>query len=166
MDIFATKADLLNAYLHPSPANSAPMTYKKEYIFISTATSTFNRFNGINDFTLSLNRPLRNVVKTDLVQYKVAAGAGTYLCIQSSALGNNMLTSGTSPAFWRVIETTGSSPLTNLSRVDTFFDAPRDLYDIDIRITDESGSPAAIASAMLVVEIVRVVIDSAGQTLS
>ncbi len=80
-----------------------------------------------------------------------------------------MLTSGTSPAFWRVIETIGSgssATIITLSRVDTFFDAPRDLFDIDIRFTTETGAPASVYSAMLVVEIVRAVQEPSAQTLA
>jgi len=144
------------------------VAYKKEYVFISTASSKFSSFRSPTDFVVSLDRPLNKVVKTDLVQYAFESelGSARPVCVQSRALGNDMITAGSSPAFWRLLNyaTISTNALVNLSRVDTYFDAPRDIREIDIRITDDMGIPVTLPSVMMVIEVIRVVSEPAAQT--
>lgn len=165
--MFSSTADLLQGYLNPS-SHLAPVAYKKEYVFISTASSKFSSFKSESDFVVSLDRPLNKVVKTDLVQYSFESEVSTLapVCVQSRALGNDMITSGSSPSFWRLLNnaTVSTNSLVSLSRVDNYFDAPRDIREIDIRITNDLGTPVVLGSVMMVIEIIRVVSEPAAQT--
>ena len=177
MDVFGSKADLLEAYVRPGSWNAAPTGYKKEYVVINTELSRFTTMNGEKSvFVAALDKPLKNVVKTDLIQYSIneAVGSSYIYCVESRALGNNMTTylpERGAYGCWRIVNNVGQnnnppSILTTLSRVDTYFEAPRDITEIDVRITNiANGVPGTLNAVLLVIEVIRVALEPAAQTL-
>jgi len=113
------------------------MPIRKEYIVVNG--------NSAN-FTVNLARPYENVVKTDLVSIKINGSRGFYddiVLIGSMNLGNAIRTPDDKNVYWRVAtrnSSSSSSFVSYLSRVDTYFESPRTIRDIDISLFTPSGS--------------------------
>ena len=147
------------------------MAVKKEYILVSSLNKAPGSVSDTN-FVVHLYKPLTNVIKTDLVSFFGATGgvnAPECLFIQSRELGADISTPDNTRAYWRLANNTTPASTGTLNffnnRVDTFFDTPHTLQDIDIRLFVPNGAPYTPDSltnfyCVLVVEVERLVSSS------
>ena len=83
-----------------------------------------------------------------------------YMLLQSRNLGTDILTAGATNGFWRMIMFDPASPSTTVevtnSRVDSYYQTPRMLQDIDVKLVFPDGSPVQTSGSFtLLLEIVR-----------
>ena len=128
------------------------MPIRKEYIVVNGTSASF---------TVNLARPLEDVVKTDLVSTRVNASSfsDSIVLIGSMNLGNVMRTTDDKNVYWRMA--TNPSPsstsfVSYLSRVDTYFESPRTIRNIDITLYNPNGTLlTGVNSVSLVIEFER-----------
>ena len=128
------------------------MPIRKEYIVVNGTSASF---------TVNLARPLEDVVKTDLVSTRINAPSfsDSIVLIGSMNLGNSIRTTADKHVYWRIA--TNPSPsstsfVSYLSRVDTYFESPRTIRDIDISLYNPNGTLlTGVTSVSLVIEFER-----------
>ena len=128
------------------------MPIRKEYIVVNGTSASF---------TVNLARPLEDVVKTDLVSTRINAPSfsDSIVFIGSMNLGNSIRTTDDKNVYWRMA--TNPSPsstsfVSYLSRVDTYFESPRTIRDIDITLYNPNGTLlTGVTSVSLVIEFER-----------
>lgn len=128
------------------------MPFRKEYIVVNGTSASF---------TVNLAKPLEDVVKTDLVSTRINAPSfsDSIVLIGSMNLGNSIRTTDYKNVYWRM--TTNPSPsstsfVSYLSRVDTYFESPRTIRDIDISLYNPNGTLlTGVTSVSLVIEFER-----------
>jgi len=129
------------------------MPIRKEYIVVNGTSASF---------TVNLARPLEDVVKTDLVSTRINASSGfsdSIVLLGSMNLGNSIRTTDNKNVYWRIA--TNPSPsstsfVSYLSRVDTYFESPRTIRDIDITLYNPNGTLlTGVTSVSLVIEFER-----------
>jgi len=128
------------------------MPIRKEYIVVNGTSASF---------TVILAKPLEDVVKTDLVSTRINAPSfsDSIVLIGSMNLGNSIRTTDNKNVYWRIA--TNPSPsstsfVSYLSRVDTYFESPRTIRDIDITLYNPNGTLlTGVTSVSLVIEFVR-----------
>lgn len=118
-------------------------TIQKEYIVL-TGTSA--------SFTQNLVKPLKDVIKTDLVSITItttAVSPPTQVFIQSINLGGAIHTPDNRADYWRMVPATlalaqsqfdSQTFSVSQSRVDAYLDSPRTLRDIDITLVDYTNA--------------------------
>lgn len=118
-------------------------TIQKEYIVL-TGTSA--------SFTQNLLKPLKDVIKTDLVSITItttAVNPPTQVFIQSINLGGAIHTPDNRADYWRMVPATlalaqsqfdSQTFSVSQSRVDAYLDSPRTLRDIDITLVDYTNA--------------------------
>lgn len=118
-------------------------TIQKEYIVL-TGTSA--------SFTQNLVKPLKDVIKTDLVSITItttAVNPPTQVFIQSINLGGAIHTPDNRADYWRMVPATlalaqsqfdSQTFSVSQSRVDAYLDSPRTLRDIDITLVDYTNA--------------------------
>ena len=118
-------------------------TIQKEYIVL-TGTSA--------SFTQNLVKPLKDVIKTDLVSITITTTAlnpPTQVFIQSINLGGAIHTPDNRADYWRMVPATlalaqsqfdSQTFSVSQSRVDAYLDSPRTLRDIDITLVDYTNA--------------------------
>ena len=128
------------------------MPIRKEYIVVNGTSASF---------TVNLSRPLEDVVKTDLMSTRINAPSfsDSIVLVGSMNLGNSIRTTDDKHVYWRIA--TNPSPsstsfVSYLSRVDTYFESPRTIRDIDISLYNPNGTLlTGVTSVFLVIEFER-----------
>jgi len=144
------------------------MPIKKDYVLVSSDTAkALDPTATPTSFTLHLVKPLKNVIKTDLVLFSLEKSSTlpAYLLLQSANLGGDISTATNTLSYWRLLPLklnttvdTGVYQFAN-SRVDGYLDFPRTIQDIDISLVQPDGSlldADAITSFTLLLEVERV----------
>jgi hypothetical protein len=120
-----------------------PSTVQKEYILLTGSSASF---------TQHLAKPLKDVIKTDLVSITLTTTAEsppTQVFIQSTNLGGAIHTPDNTTEYWRMMPMTlavaqsqysSQTFSVSQSRVDSYLDSPRTLLDIDITLTDYNNA--------------------------
>ncbi len=140
------------------------MPVRKEYVLISSDDRDAQS-KSASDFNIHLLVPLQNVIRTDLVEVFMTAidlsannitRAGFFF-IQSRALGTDIVTAGANNGFWRMVlfdANAGVSQMNN--RVDRYFECPRDIQDIDIRLLLSNRTPLSTnGTFQFLLEVIR-----------
>ena len=129
------------------------MPIRKEYIVVNGSSASF---------TVNLARPLEDVVKTDLVTARFQSAQGfvdSVALIGSMNLGNAIRTTNDKHVYWRVATTANQSTtsfVSYLSRVDTYFESPRTIREIDISLYDTNGVLlVGVYNVSLIIELER-----------
>ena len=103
-------------------------------------------------FTQNLVKPLKDVIKTDLVSITItttAVNPPTQVFIQSINLGGAIHTPDNRADYWRMVPATlalaqsqfdSQTFSVSQSRVDAYLDSPRTLRDIDITLVDYTNT--------------------------
>lgn len=136
-----------------------PSTVQKEYILLTGSSASF---------TQHLVKPLKDVIKTDLVSITLtttAVSPPTQVFIQSINLGGAIHTPDNTREYWRMVPLTlalaqsqynSQSFSVSQSRVDTYLDSPRTLLDIDITLTDFNNALfPSVTYVSILVEVER-----------
>jgi hypothetical protein len=140
-------------------------TVVKEYIVLTGNSASF---------TQNLMKPLKDVIKTDLVSITLTTAAEsppTQVFIQSINLGGAIHTPDNKTEYWRMVPATlvfGQSQYSSQtfsvsqSRVDAYLDSPKTLREIDITLTDYTASLfPGITYVSILIEVERRVEDYA-----
>jgi len=149
------------------------MVRRQQNILISSKNRTSASLST-SDFTVRLDRPIQDVVRTDLRELILTMTSpptnrdgGTvdlpFLAIQSAQLGNNILSSAGISMYDIVPVVNQSWPLVYQrysNRVDsTVYSQPSLLYQIDIRFVDQYGQDFDFRGADVYV-LLEVITDS------
>jgi hypothetical protein len=138
-------------------------TVVKEYIVLTGNSASF---------TQNLMKPLKDVIKTDLVSITLTSAAEsppTQVFIQSISLGGAIHTPDNMTEYWRMVPATlvfGQSQYSSQtfsvsqSRVDAYLESPKTLREIDITLTDYTAALfPGITYVSLLIEVERRVED-------
>ena len=137
---------------------------KKEYLLIS---SDFKEPGSVSstDFMLRMKVPIKDVVKTDLVELSMVyvdtppTGKPPYFFIQSRALGTDIQMANGNIGFWRMLklDEVNGGVLQPTNRVDSYVNEPTTLQDIDIKVVYPDGTVVDNGGGRLtlLLEIVR-----------
>ena len=145
------------------------MVRRQQNILISSKNRTTGSLST-SDFTVRLERPIQDVVRTDLRELILTmTGPPTteddlpFLAIQSTQLGNNIMSSSGFSMYDIVPVVSQTWPLVYQrysNRVDsTVYSQPSMLYQIDIRFVDQYGQDFDFRGADVYV-LLEVITDS------
>lgn len=148
------------------------MPIKKDYVLVSSDTAkALDPSATATKFTLHLTKPLKDVIKTDLVLFSLDNSANlatlpAFLLVQSANLGGDISTATNTLSYWRLLPLklgthTDVYQFAN-SRVDGYLEHPRTIQDIDIALVQPDGSNLDsnvqnITSFTVLIEVERIV---------
>jgi hypothetical protein len=145
------------------------MPIKKDYVLVSSDTAkALDPTASPTQFTLHLIKPLKDVIKTDLVMFSLdnsnLSELPAFLLVQSTNLGGDVTTATNTLSYWRLLplklnSQSGVYQFAN-ARVDGYLDYPRTIQDIDITLVQPDGSlldPSFVTNFTLLIEVERMV---------
>ena len=136
----------------------------KEYVLIDSNDRT-DEAASTDKFTVHLFKPLKDVIKTDLVMFNFMGANGDpledvpFFVIQSRELGTPIRTASNTFGYWRLVPgpatTTALYATSFNTRVDPYLDTSRTIQDIDITLLNPDGTSPVLGRVTILVEIER-----------